>query len=147
MCDSELLNIFRRNTYRQPLMRMKLLRIILFFYFFSSYGTDCYAQTRIIDSLKRNVWEATSNKEKSRTLLELCRQKYSLTADSLYHYAVQVRELNREEPEGHNKILADYYIAYSLLINGKEDSSLKITNNYLEKLKSNKNEQEGRINE
>ena len=111
---------------------MKLFRTILLFYIFFCDTPCCFAQTSIIDSLKRNIWSASTNKDKCKALLELCRQKYSLTADSLYQYASTVKKISQNDPDGRNTILADYYIAYSLLINGMEDSSLKMTNHYLE---------------
>lgn len=121
---------------------MTLFRIILLVYFFCCDTPVCFAQTRIIDSLKKNVQSAVSDKEKCRTLLELCSQKYSLTADSLYQYASAIKKISLKDPGRRNTILADYYIAYSLVINSMEDSSLRMTNYYLEKLKNNKEEQE-----
>lgn len=100
-----------------------------------------HAQTHTIDSLKKNVLSAQSNIARAGALLDLCSQKYSLPSDSLYKYAAEVKKLNTVK-NSHNNILADYYLTYSLLINAMEDSSLKITNSYLETLRNNVNEHE-----
>jgi signal transduction histidine kinase len=117
-----------------------LLRFILLFFF--SLGKVTYSQTHIIDSLKKRVTKAENKEQKVKALLDLCQQKYSLTADSLYHFASEVKRLSQKEPGRRNAILADYYIAYSMVINSMEDSSLRMTNYYLEKLKDNKEEKE-----
>jgi two-component system, NarL family, sensor kinase len=115
-------------------------RFILLLFFVLS--NDAYSQTHIIDSLKKRVLSAKNKEQKIKTLLELCQQKYSLAADSLYHFASAIKKLSQHEPGGRNTILADYYIAYSMVFNSMEDSSLQITNSYLEKLKDNKAEKE-----
>jgi len=113
--------------------------ILLVFVLLCNYA---YSQTSIIDSLKKRVAMATTKEQQAKALLDVCQQKYSLTADSLYQHASQVKKLGGENPDGRNTILADYYIAYSMVINSREDSSLKMTNYYLEKLKGNKTEKE-----
>lgn len=113
--------------------------LLLFFFVLSN---EAYSQTHIIDSLKKRVFIGENNEKKVKFLLELCQQKYSLSADSLYHFASEIKKLSQNEPAGRNIILADYYIAYSLVINSMEDSSLRITNSYLEKLKDSKTEKE-----
>lgn len=118
---------------------MKHFRLLLLVCIFCSNTAVCFAQTRIIDSLKRRVTLSASKEEKVKALLELCSQKYSLTADSLYHYASSVKKVSQNEK---NIILADYYLAYSLMSKSREDSSLRLTNYYLEKLRNNKGEQE-----
>lgn len=115
-------------------------RFILLFFF--SLSNQAYSQTQIIDSLKKRVAIAESKEQKIKALLELCEQKYSLTASLLYHFASEIKKLSQSEPVGRNAILADYYIAYSMVINSREDSSLQMTNYYLEKLKDNKAEKE-----
>ena len=109
-------------------------------FLFWGLSVSVFAQTRRIDSLKKKVIIAESDKEKSGALLDLCNQKYSLPADSISKYAFELRKLNRTIPDSHYSIMADYYIAYSLLINNKEDSCLKITDYYLGTLKENNNE-------
>lgn len=103
---------------------------------------NCCAQTRIIDSLKANVSRAKSPFEKSEALLALCNQKYSLPADLLFRYASMIKELNKDAPAGKNMILAEYYLAYSQLINGFEDKSLRTANFYIDKLKDSRTEQD-----
>jgi two-component system, NarL family, sensor kinase len=112
------------------------------FLFFLILCNQAYSQTHIIDSLKRQVANAASKEQKVQALLELCGQKYSLNAALLYHYASEVKKISQKEPNARNSILADYYIAYSMVTNNMEDSSLRMANYYLEKLKDNKSEQE-----
>ena len=110
--------------------------------FFFCIGGRVYSQTQLIDRLKQKVTMAGNKEQKIKALLELCGQKYSLPADALYQFASEVKEMVKREPNARNAILADYYIAYSMVTKGMEDSSLRMTNYYLEKLKGNNREQE-----
>lgn len=115
-------------------------RFLLLFFF--ALHNEANSQTHIIDSLKKRVLILENKEQKVKTLLELCQQKYSLASDLLYRFASEIKYLSQNEPDGRNTILADYYIAYSMVINSMEDSSLRTTNFYLEKLKDNKAEKE-----
>jgi len=117
---------------------MKIYRIIFLLCVFGSNIPGCFAQTKTIDSLNKRVAIAGNKEQKVKALLDLCSQKYSLTADLLYRYASSVKELSRQETNKSSVILADYYIAYSLMTKNREDSSLMLTNYYLEKLKNSK---------
>jgi len=77
---------------------------------------------------------AVSPAQKSYALLKLCEQKYSLPADSLHLYATQLKNISNANADNLNIILADFYIAYSLMLNGNEDSSMKVVDYYLDKL-------------
>ncbi len=98
------------------------------------------AQTHKIDSLKAQVAAASGNEQKAAALVQLCNEKSSLSADSLYKYSLALQKLSETIPGVHYKILADYFITYSLVINGKEDSSLAITNHYTALLAHNEKE-------
>lgn len=110
--------------------------------FFFGLSTNTYAQTKIIDSLKRRVEIAANKEQKVKALLSLCEQKYSLSADLIFRYATEAKKLSQNESNETNTILADYFIAYSMVINSKEDSSLLMANYYLEKLKNRNGEKE-----
>ena len=108
----------------------------------SCYIQQVYAQTHKIDNLKKQLALAAGDEQKAAALLNLCRQNYSLTADSLYQYANALKKISNKNLNKQYQVLADYYITYSLLFKGMEDSSLQITNRYLEKLSNNKEKHE-----
>lgn len=110
--------------------------------FFWVLADSVFAQTLKIDSLKRNEIAAANNEKKSEALLNLCGQKYSLPADTLNKYAEKLKRINSAYPNSHYSVMADYYIAYSFLINNNEDSCLHITEKYLKSLRENRNENE-----
>ena len=112
----------------------------IIFIFFICFHIHAYPQTNTIDNFKKKLTLAVTPQQKAEALLQLCSQKYSLTADTLYSYATEVKKIATVQASEHNKILADYYITYSLLIKGMEDSGLAITNYYLQKLHNNGDE-------
>lgn len=116
---------------------MRLFTWVIVIFFFCVTGKT-FAQTKIIDSLKKKIALATSKDEKIKSLLSLCEQKYSLSANLLHQYATELKMLSLNEPDGRVAMLADYYISYSDVTNNKEDSTISTVNYYLEKLKNTK---------
>lgn len=52
------------------------------------------AQTKIVDSLRLNVYRAVTEREKLNALLDLCEEQLSMRADSLQHYALEAKALS-----------------------------------------------------
>ncbi len=103
-------------------------------------GAGVYGQTHKIDSLKKQFYYATAPAAKLTALADLCSQKYSLPPDSLYKYAGILKNIAAGQPDRHYAILGDYYISYSMLINGREDKSIEITDRYISQLKNDNSE-------
>ncbi|MEO7312545.1 MAG: ATP-binding protein [Chitinophagaceae bacterium] len=101
-------------------------------------ATRC--QTKKIDQFKQQITLAKTNAAKVDAMLNLCDEKYSLNPDTLNKYATAALSLSRTEKNKSKEILADYYITYSLLLNGLEDSSLRITKHYLDLLHNDAHE-------
>ncbi len=95
------------------------------------------SQTRIIDSLQQEVRKANTPRQKADALLVLCGEKYSLNADSLYKFATEVKSFYTE-PSDPEHSMAEYYIAWSQLNKGKEDSMIVFADRYMQLLKNDK---------
>lgn len=101
-----------------------------------------FSQTNKIDSLKNQYAFAANDEQKATTLLNICRQYFSLPADSLFFYAGTLKNISKKLSNNHYQIQADYYINYCNLFKGMDESSLQVTNQYLNKLKDNADEHE-----
>lgn len=53
------------------------------------------AQTRTIDSLKKNLWESVSNEKKVKAIFELCELGYTLHPDTLMSYGRKSKNNSR----------------------------------------------------
>lgn len=95
------------------------------------------SQTRIIESLKKEVQKASTPKHKADALLTLCGEKYSLNADSLYKYASEVKSYYNQ-PSNPEYYMAEYYIAWSQLNKGKEDSVIAQADRAMKLIKNKK---------
>ncbi|MEP7255149.1 MAG: sensor histidine kinase [Ferruginibacter sp.] len=118
-------------------MKPAICILTLFLYFFVLPGK---AQTRIIDSLKRNIRAATSNEEKIRTIFSLCDLGYTLHPDTLMQYAENGKKIAIQLNDLHDEVNAMYYETGALTTKGLLDSSLNLANKCLEILSSKLND-------
>ncbi|MES2778072.1 MAG: ATP-binding protein [Bacteroidota bacterium] len=124
------------QTPKGKLYLVFLVTIVLWF------QAKVFCQTHKLDLLKKQVYAASDNPAKINAILNLCNEKYSLNPDTIRKYATIAKQLSKAGQNKSHEILSDYYLTYSLLLNGMEDSCLRITNNYLEMLRNNEREQE-----
>ena len=115
-------------------MKLKIYIFLFLIGFFAFAGT---AQTRIIDSLKQEADMAVTPMQRADALLILCGEKYSLKADSLFKFASEVKSFY-SQTSNPKYYLAEYYIAWSQLNKGEEDSIIAHANRYMELLKKDK---------
>ncbi len=90
------------------------------------FGLSCTgsSQTRMIDSLRKNVYAATSNEKKLAAYLDLCEEYQSLNRDSLDIYAPVIRSLAAESNNRRYKSLAELAYANWYYRWGWSDSAL-----------------------
>ncbi|MEI2738635.1 MAG: ATP-binding protein [Chitinophagaceae bacterium] len=96
------------------------------------------AQTRTIDSLKKNLWESISNEKKVKAIFALCELGYTLHPDTLMSYAENARVIAGQLNNRHDEVQAMYYKSGALTTKGLIDSSLDAANACLEILASEK---------
>lgn len=104
------------------------------------------AQTSRIDSLKKELQLHTSEQDKLKTLLNLCREQSSFSPDTLYRYALNAKSIALSQQDGEKIALADYFIGIQYLTRGRTDSCLAITDRYLKQLHYTATEKEGYVN-
>ncbi|MGN6531064.1 MAG: tetratricopeptide repeat-containing sensor histidine kinase, partial [Ginsengibacter sp.] len=113
----------------------KILFVPIYLFVFSNI--NCYSQTPVIDSLKR---ELHSGKPlKISTLFELCNHGESMPADSLAKYAGMAQKISIQNQNLHNKLESDFYIGESFLYKGMSDNALSICNEDLKEIKDYRN--------
>ena len=65
---------------------------IILFIFFSLIGIDkLYSQFSFIDSARKKVYAAVTEKEKIASLIAINKYRNSLPSDSLYHFAQLIK--------------------------------------------------------
>ena len=84
------------------------------------------AQSHRIDSLKKAIRQANTAVQKLSSTLELCKEKNSLSGDTLFVYASIARQLALQLKDNNSLAWADYYLKAYLLANGKIDSVLSL---------------------
>ncbi|MFT3933192.1 MAG: sensor histidine kinase [Chitinophagaceae bacterium] len=111
--------------------------LLLFVARFSSFS-----QTPRVDSLKKILLTEKEDKQKLQTLLNLCKEQSSLSADTLYHYAIAAKSIANEEKDDLKAGMAQNYIGLQFLTRGSTDSSLAISQRLLATLHYNDREKE-----
>src|SRR5262249_18604535 len=103
--------------------------------------SQSFSQTKIVDSLKKEIAAAKDPQEKIDEIFALCEQRQSFHTDTLAHYADLARKLALEIGDKSNIILADYFVSNYLTKKEQFDTALKITDHDLRELsyKQNKN--------
>ena len=99
------------------------------------------AQTKIIDSLKKNILTAKSGDEKIQAIFLLCDERASLNTDTLLAYASTAKEIALQQNNQLNIIKATYYLSAWQLKNSLYDSVILTCNNsilWLKKTTSDK---------
>ncbi len=113
--------------------------ILCFLVFCCACGT-CIAQTRTIDSLKKNIKASVSANEKKNAILDLCELGYTLHPDTLMYYAEEARKIAVTQSNLHDEVKAMYYQTSALTTKGLIDSSLNMANTCLEILAAKLND-------
>lgn len=108
---------------------MNNLRLVVFFILL--FSNHVVAQTTTIDSLRLSFYRAISNKEKMEIAFQICEQRRSLNADSLYKYASIAKEIATANGDNNKVQLSAYFIACSLELKGYLDSGFVMTGNII----------------
>lgn len=116
-------------------MRRNKYYIILFFFVIPAIVN---AQTRTIDSLKKNIWESVPGEKKVKAIFALCELGYTLHPDTLMSYAENARIMAGQLNNRHDEVQAMYYKSGALTTKGLIDSSLDAANSCLEILSAEK---------
>ncbi|MEP6675976.1 MAG: ATP-binding protein [Ferruginibacter sp.] len=98
------------------------------------------AQTRTIDSLKRNIVSAPDNDHRLKAIFDLCDLGYTLHPDTLMSYAEMAKHIAVQQNNLHDEVQAMYYQSGALTTKGLIDSSLGLANKCLEILSSKVND-------
>lgn len=101
--------------------RQVILCLLLLFAFYMAK-----AQTKTIDSLKKNISAASSPVSKLKAMLELCDQSYSLHPDTLMIYARKSLQLARQLQDKRQEAHALFFICSAYTNKGQLDSSLAV---------------------
>ena len=87
------------------------------------------AQTKIIDSLKKNILTAKSTDEKIQAIFLLCDERASLNTDTLLAYASTAKKIALQQNNQLNIVKATYYLSSWQLKNSLYDSVILTCNN------------------
>lgn len=93
------------------------------------------AQTKIIDSLKKNILKAKSVDEKIQAIFLLCDERASLNTDTLLTYALIAKKIALQQNNELNIVKATYYLSSWQLKNSDYDSVIISCNNNINWLK------------
>jgi signal transduction histidine kinase/tetratricopeptide (TPR) repeat protein len=104
---------------------------IIFFFFVFNVATRCAAQTRIGDSLKRNITIALSDEEKVKAIFAFCELGYTVHPDTLMLYAEKAKNITVRLRNKHDEVQAMYYQSGALTTKGLIDSSLALADKCL----------------
>lgn len=97
------------------------------------------AQTRIIDSLKRQVWTQSTEQAKLKAILQLCEESRSLHRDTLEYYANYARRLAARVGDQRDRILAELAVANMNYRWGWIDTALAIIDPVIKNLRTEDN--------
>ena len=92
------------------------------------------AQTKRIDSLKNTIRQARTDTQKTDAILALCREKYSLSGDTMHAYARLAKNISVRTQDRPRELWADYYIGYAMLTTGLLDSCIASADRHLANL-------------
>ncbi|RYY61588.1 MAG: hypothetical protein EOO05_05850 [Chitinophagaceae bacterium] len=93
--------------------------------------TAVTAQTTIIDSLKKDLSKASTPAQRLKTLMAICDEQYSMSTDSLEHYATVARRLALAQKNPFAASLANHKIAFCMMKLGRADTALLIADREL----------------
>ena len=94
------------------------------------------AQTKRIDSLKKQIASLTGAQQKWNTLFALFGEKNSLSSDTLYRYTLIAKDIADADNDASKKAWVRYNLTSRLLSKGMTDSALAETNRQLIVFKS-----------
>lgn len=101
-------------------------------------GMPAHGQTRIADSLRKELVAAKSPDTRMHIAFALCEQRRSLNADSIFRYADIALSIARSGKQEQYIATATYYIACALEQNGSLDSGAAIVEKLLAETKTDK---------
>lgn len=109
--------------------------IFLAFIIFFIPNKTLKSQTPAIDSLKKSLSNANSNK--LATLFSLCERGESMPDDTAMMFAKEARQISIRNNENYSRLQSDFFIAKFLNMRGRADSALIICNSDLQKITGN----------
>ncbi|WP_153799782.1 tetratricopeptide repeat-containing sensor histidine kinase [Foetidibacter luteolus] len=99
-------------------------RFIVLFYLAFTLSLAGAAQTKLIDSLRQDIYRARTDSEKLKAMLALCEEHQSMNRDTLDHYAVQAQDLALKSGNSRSIGMAKLAMAYDYMRWGWIDSAL-----------------------
>src|SRR5258706_3710021 len=97
---------------------MKRSTTIFLFLVFNIATIRSAAQTRIGDSLKRDIAIAVSDEQKVKAIFALCELGYTLHPDTLMLYAEKAKNITTRLGNRHDEVQAMYYHSGALTTKG-----------------------------
>jgi signal transduction histidine kinase len=85
---------------------------------------SAWSQTKLIDSLKQNIYAARNDKERLKAILDMCEEHRSLDRDTLDYYSGIAIKLAEKTGDRRSKDLAAFAIANTYNRWGASDSAL-----------------------
>ena len=107
---------------------MSAIKSLLLLLLATCVSSIALAQTRIIDSLKKNIGYAVTSDQRIKAIFDLCDLGYTLHPDTLMAYANAAKQLAKEQNNLHDQVQAMYYQSGALTTKGLIDSSLNLAN-------------------
>ena len=119
---------------------MRFHHFLLCVFLCAGLSSTVSAQTRMIDSLKRNIGNAVTPDQHINAIFALCELGYTLHPDTLMSYAETAKLIANQQNNLHDEVQAMYYECGALTTKGLIDSSLNLANTCLEILNSKVND-------
>lgn len=114
------------------------MRVYFFAFYLLIFSLHTYAQTPLINQLKKDITTAQTPDKKLQALFAFCDQRQSLSTDTLCKYASAAKEISLSQKNPFNIALAEYNIASCFVKQGSLDSALKICFSNILKLTNQK---------
>jgi signal transduction histidine kinase len=102
------------------------------------WSMQSWAQTDKVDSLRQKI-AFTTGSEKLMAVLDICKERNSLSADSLLKYVLIADSLNSTIKDEGSVFEIAYYKTCYVQITGNVDSAIALCTNAIEALKNRKN--------
>ena len=127
-CDaSKDANSANARPIKPNFMKCKLL------FFFILIALFTHAQTKIVDSIRQQIFAAKNNQQKLAAILAYCDQYQSLNRDTAYNYALLAIELAKQTNDKRSLARAKLAFANSYQLWGWVDSAVAVCDSALKK--------------
>ncbi|HYJ64589.1 MAG TPA: hypothetical protein VEV62_12650 [Parafilimonas sp.] len=83
----------------------------------------CSSQTKLIDSLRTNIFLAKNDHQKLQAIFRLCDEANSINTDSLYNYCMLANAIAHKNNNASELFQLNYYKAILLSKKGQLDST------------------------